>query len=69
MTYVFKKSNGQTYQTNDEDSSPMLLESKAHALRVIAWRGLRDVKIIPATAEQVAAGTLVCVHRRRVRAA
>ena len=66
-TDIFQKTNGRPYPHNDEDHSPMILESRAHALRVIAWLGLTDVRIIPATDEQVAAGHLVTMQSRDYR--
>ncbi len=65
--YIFQKTNGRSYPHNDEDPSPMILESRAHALRVIAWLGLTDVKIVPASDEQVASGHLVTMHSREYR--
>lgn len=62
--YIFQKANGHPYAHNDEDPSPMILESRAHALRVIAWLGLTGVKIVPATDEQVACGHPVMMHSR-----
>jgi len=65
--YIVQKTNGRPYPHNDEDPSPMILESRAHALRVIAWLGLTDVKIVPASDEQVASGHLVTIHSREYR--
>ena len=62
--YIFQKTNGRPYHHNDEDPSPMILESRAHALRVIRWLGLTDVKIAPASDEQLASGHLVTAHSR-----
>ena len=65
--YIFQKSNGRPYPHNDEDSSPMILESRAHAKRVIAWLGLEGVKILAASDEQLACGHLVTAHSREYR--
>ena len=65
--YILQKTNGRPYPHNDEDPSPMILESRAHALRVVAWLGLADVKIVPASDEQVASGHLVKMHSRHSR--
>jgi len=67
MNYVFQQPNGTPYPHNDEDSSPMLLESRVHAKRVIAWLGLTDVKIVKASDGQLACGHLVMVHSREYR--
>ena len=63
--YVLTRANGSPYPHNDEDPSPMILVSRAHSKRVIAWLGLRGVKITPASDEQVAAGYVVRMHQRR----
>lgn len=67
MSYIFAKTNGRPYPHNDEDPSPMILESRAHGKRVIAWLGLVNVKIVAASEEQLACGHLVTVHSRTYR--
>jgi hypothetical protein len=51
-----KKHNGQAMRVNDRDDRYLLHNSHAHARRVIRWLGLSEVKVRPATPEEVAHG-------------
>ena len=57
--------SGKIQATNDENPSPLLCRSKAHAKRVIAWLGFVRTKIVEATEEQVAEGDYCEMHGRK----
>lgn len=56
MYVIHDKSKNRAMFCNDEDRCYLLCNSKAHALRVIRWLGLTEVRVREATEEEVANG-------------
>lgn len=58
MQVIVHKATGKAVQVNDRDDRYVLLNSKAHAARYIAWLGYTEVAIRPATEEETAHGKI-----------